>query len=99
MKEFVNRFNNEKPDYVLAIPPFIDGGYTIYDLISDGNLLTIKMDGTRDMYGGKKSTFTCEDMKIQEEGDEHRLVLGNCEAEEGSIAVLDFFTFSGDLTK
>ncbi|WP_054028657.1 hypothetical protein [Bacillus sp. FJAT-28004] len=51
MKEFVDRFNNKKSDYVLAIPPFLDGGYSIYDLISDGKLVTIKRDSTRDIYG------------------------------------------------
>ncbi|WP_054028103.1 DUF4362 domain-containing protein [Bacillus sp. FJAT-28004] len=97
MKEFVDRFNNKKSDYVLAIPPFLDGGYSIYDLISDGKLVTIKRDSTRDIYGGSKSTFTCKAMKIQEEGDEQQLVLGSCEAEEGSVAEVKLFTFNGDL--
>lgn len=99
MHDFVDRFNDKKPDYVLAIPPFFDGGYTIYDLISDGNLLTIKMVATRDIYGGTNSTFTCKAMKIKEEIDKQQLVLGNCETEEGSVAELEFFTFNGDLTR
>ncbi len=100
MQEFVDRFNDKNGDYVLAIPPIIDGGYTIYDFNSDGNLVTIRMDGTRDMYGGRESTFTCEAMKIQEEGDKQQLVLGQCEGlEEGTAAEVKLFTFNGDLTR
>lgn len=100
MQEFVDRFNDKNGDYVLAIPPIIDGGYTIYDLNSNGNLLTIRMDSTRDMYGrGKESTFTCGAMKIQEEGDKQQLVLGKCEGlEEGSATEVKLFTFNSDLT-
>ncbi|MEX2461968.1 MAG: hypothetical protein WD469_11880 [Paenibacillaceae bacterium] len=100
MQEFVDRFNDKNGDYVLAIPPIIDGGYTIYDLKSDGNLLTIRMDSTRDIYGGKESTFTCGAMKIQDEGDKQHLVLGKCEGlEEDAAAEVIFFTFNSGLTQ
>lgn len=100
MQEFVDRFNDKNGDYVLAIPPIIDGGYTIYDLNSDGNLVTIRMDGTRDMYGGEETTFTCGEMKIQDDGDEQQLMLGKCEGlEEGNVVEVEFFTFNGDLTR
>lgn len=92
--------HDKNGDYVLAIPPIIDGGYTIYDFNSDGNLVTIRMDGTRDMYGGRESTFTCGAMRIQEEGDKQQLVLGQCEGlEEGTAAKVKLFTFNGDLTQ
>jgi hypothetical protein len=100
MQEFVDRFNDKKGDYVLAIPPIIDGGYTIYDLKSDGTLVTIRMDGTRDMYGGRESTFTCGAMKIQDEGDKQQLVLGKCEGlDDITAAEVNFFTFNGGLTQ
>jgi hypothetical protein len=100
MQEFVNRFNNKKGDYILAIPPIINGGYTIYDLKSDGNLVTIRMDGTRDNYSGKESKFTCGAMKMEKEGDKQHLVLGKCKGlEEVNASEVNFFTFNGDLTR
>lgn len=99
MQEFVDRFNDKIGDYIVAIPPIIDGGYTIYDLKSDGNLVTIRADSTRDMYSGRESTLTCGAMKIQDEGDKQQLVLGECEGlEEDSTADVNFFTFNGSLT-
>lgn len=69
VQEFVDRFNDKNGDYILAIPPIIDGGCTICDLKSDGNIVTIRLDGTRDMYGGTESTFTCKVFRMMEVSD------------------------------
>lgn len=99
VQEFVDRFNDKNGDYILAIPPIIDGGYTIYDLKSDGNIVTIRMDGTRDMYGGTESTFTCKAMDIQDDGSKQLLVLDKCEGLEGGVTEVKLFTFNSELTR
>jgi hypothetical protein len=99
MQEFVDKFNDKIGDYILAIPPIIDGGYTICDLKSDGSLVTIRSDGTRDMYSSRESTFTCGAMKILDEGDKQQLVVGKCKGlEQDTAAEFKLFTFNGDLT-
>jgi hypothetical protein len=90
MQEFVDRFNDKKGDYILAIPPIIDGGYSIYDLNSDGSTVTIRIDSTRDIYSGNKYTYSCGSMKIEKAA----LVLNKCEGVEEGFSELKLFTFN-----
>jgi hypothetical protein len=99
MKQFVDRFNDKKGDYILAIPPIIDGGYTIYDLYSDGNRVTIKIDGTRDIYGGREYKYVCGAMKIENNGEEQVVVMNKCEGLEEGATVVRLFTFIGELAR
>lgn len=68
IERFVDRFKEGKRDAFMAIPPIVDGGYWIYDFITDGSTVTMKVDSTRDSYAqGKVSTYTCQGVAIVKE--------------------------------
>ena len=74
--------------------------YSIYDLYSDGNVVKVKIDSTRDTYGkGNEMEFTCNSIKIKEDGDEQLLVLDKCEGIEKGVSEVKLFTFNGDITR
>ncbi|WP_270169258.1 DUF4362 domain-containing protein [Paenibacillus sp. SYP-B4298] len=99
MQEFVDRFNDNRSDYVMAIPPIIDGGYAIYDLKSDGDMVTVRTDRTRDMYSGKESTFSCRAMEVRKDGSKQIVVLDKCEGLEEEATEVELFTFDRELSR
>jgi hypothetical protein len=48
LNELVKRHQDGKGDYLMLIPPIIDGGYWIYDMHSNGKEITWTIDNTRD---------------------------------------------------
>lgn len=79
---FVSSFNDGKADYLLVIPPIIDGGYWIYDLFTDGNEIKIRIDSSRDFYSDRKNhEFTCKEIAIvnekTDEGKGRRILEAN----------------------
>lgn len=67
MEKFVARFHERKGDYLIAIPPIVDGGYWIYDLRSDGKKIDIMIDNTRDGYASDRSQrkLSCGDISLE----------------------------------
>ncbi|WP_084760229.1 DUF4362 domain-containing protein [Cohnella panacarvi] len=71
IEEFVARFNKHQADYLLVIPPIIDGGYWIYDFISDGKQVKITIDTSRDGYSdGSISKYSCQGLSINRDRGE-----------------------------
>jgi hypothetical protein len=61
LDELVQRHSNGKGDYLMLIPPVVDGGYWIHDVHSNGREITWTIDNTRDgmSAGGKVETYKC----------------------------------------
>jgi len=78
---FVSRFNEGKGDYILVIPPIIDGGYWIYDFLTDGKEVSIKIDSSRDFYSNReKFEFSCKGISIINEKNDEGEVISILEA-------------------
>lgn len=96
MQKFINRFDDHKVDYVLAIPPFIDGGYVIYDLIAGNGKIKVRMDTTRDTYSNDAGLeLTCKAIKFDNNGT---VVVEQCTGPEG-VEVSHYSLFSFDPTR
>jgi hypothetical protein len=98
MDEFIARFHDEKGDYLMAIPPYMDGGYTIYDIHSDGRVINVRIDTTRDIYSDQQQRiFVCDSVikKKDERYDEPLLKYYalNCE-EDGKEKYEEVMLFS-----
>lgn len=93
MQRFINRFQDHKFDYVLAIPPFIDGGYVIYDLIADDGDVKVRVDTTRDMYSSDAGLeLTCKAIEFDNKGT---VAVEQCTGPEG-VEVPHYSLFSFD---
>ena len=81
LDEFVQRHQNGNGDYLMLIPPIIDGGYWIHDVHSDGKEITWTIDNTRDGMSAErgKSVYTCKRISKQEESDFYVYTLDQCE--------------------
>lgn len=96
MEKFVSRFHDGKGDYVLAIPPVIDGGYWIYDLHSDGKQIDIMIDNTRDGYSADRSQskLICGNIaleKVTRDGDTYTVLsVSDCDKSEEGIRLFQF---------
>ncbi|MDF2652765.1 MAG: hypothetical protein K0Q73_8570 [Paenibacillus sp.] len=87
IEKFVSRFKEGKGDYLLVIPPIIDGGYWIYDIHSDGTKIDISIDASRDFYSDQSvSKYSCKGITINDEkfeGKTRRVVTANnCDGKE-----------------
>lgn len=96
MEKFTDRFHDRKGDYVMAIPPIVDGGYWIYDLRSDGRKIEVMIDNTRDGYSSDRGQekLVCEDIALEAHaGDgEHytNVVVKGCDPSDGGDSVYLF---------
>ncbi|WP_201004916.1 DUF4362 domain-containing protein [Paenibacillus glycanilyticus] len=96
MQHFINRFHDHKFDYVLAIPPFLDGGYVIYDLIADDGEVKVRLDSTRDIYSSDAGLqLTCKAIEFDNKGT---VVVEQCTGPE-SVEVSHYSLFSFDPTR
>jgi hypothetical protein len=94
MQRFVDRANEGKVDYLIAIPPIIDGGYVIYDLMSQEGAIKVRMDNTRDNYSnGIGYELTCKSIKFTQEATEQNVVVEQCKGPTGDIPQHKLFTF------
>lgn len=94
MQRFVDRSNQGKVDYLIAIPPIIDGGYVIYDLKSQEGAIKFRMDNTRDNYSnGIGYELSCKSIKFTQEADEKNVVVEQCKGPTGDVPQHTLFTF------
>jgi len=79
--KFVSRSNEGQNDYLLVIPPIIDGGYWIYELKTEGNRVAISIDTTRDAYASKSVfNYSCDYVTIDDQdaqGENRKVLVAN----------------------
>jgi hypothetical protein len=68
LDEMVQRHSEGKGDYLMLIPPIIDGGYWIYDVHSNGSIIQWTIDNSRDGMSSNpgKMTYSCREISKQE---------------------------------
>ncbi|NIK24663.1 DUF4362 domain-containing protein [Paenibacillus lupini] len=94
MQRFVDRANEGKVDYLIAIPSTIEGGYVIYDLLSDRGSIKVRMDNSRDNNSnGIGFELTCKSIKFTQEANEQNVVVEQCKGPTGDIPQHKLFTF------
>ncbi|WP_219836157.1 DUF4362 domain-containing protein [Paenibacillus sp. R14(2021)] len=81
LNELVQRHNNGDGDYLMLIPPVIDGGYWIYDVHSNGKEITWTVDNTRDGMSAEKGkeVYQCKNISVSEKSDSYVYTLDKCE--------------------
>ncbi|GGG78251.1 DUF4362 domain-containing protein [Paenibacillus radicis (ex Gao et al. 2016)] len=81
LDEMVLRHQEGKGDFLLVIPPIVDGGYWIHDIHSNGTRVTWTIDNTRDGMSGErgKQEFRCGTVSKQESEYTYDYVLNQCE--------------------
>ncbi|MNJ48394.1 hypothetical protein D3C77_435870 [compost metagenome] len=85
LKDLVSRFKEGKGDYLMLIPPIIDGGYWIHDVYSNGGEIEWSIDNTRDgMSGTGKGIrkYTCQSIDKYETEEFFTIELSKCENHE-----------------
>ncbi|MCY9698220.1 DUF4362 domain-containing protein [Paenibacillus alginolyticus] len=90
LNEMVQRHKNGKGDYLMLIPPIIDGGYWIHDVHSNGREVTWTIDNTRDGMSSEhgKQVYRCKMISMDETKDHYVYTLNQCENEgEKSIPI------------
>lgn len=90
LNEMVERHKNGKGDYLLLIPPILDGGYWIHDVHSNGREVTWTIDNTRDGMSAKegKQVYKCKNISMDETEDYYVYTLNQCDNEgEKSIPI------------
>ncbi|MBP1989781.1 DUF4362 domain-containing protein [Paenibacillus eucommiae] len=90
LDEMVQRHKNGKGDYLMLIPPIIDGGYWIHDVHSNGREVTWTIDNTRDGMSSEhgKQIYRCKKINMIETKDDYVYTLDQCDNEgEKSIPI------------
>lgn len=80
LEEMVNRFKEGKGDNLMIIPPIVDGGYWIHDVISNGREIQWVVDNSRDGMSSERGRveYICKSIDINESEDYYTFVLSNC---------------------
>lgn len=81
LNELVKRHQDGKGDYLMLIPPIIDGGYWIYDVHSNGKEITWTIDNTRDGMSSDrgKQVYRCNSIRMHETTEHFVYTLNECE--------------------
>lgn len=83
LNEMVQRHKDGKGDYLMLIPPIIDGGYWIHDVHSNGSEVTWTIDNTRDgmssVHG--KQVYKCKSISMDQTKDHYVYTLSQCDNE------------------
>ncbi|ANE45525.1 hypothetical protein SY83_03460 [Paenibacillus swuensis] len=92
LNEMVHRHANRKGDYLMLIPPIIDGGYSIHDVHSNGRVITWTIDNSRDGMSSErdrgKQTFNCLGISLHTDKEFYKYTLDECyDGYEGSFTV------------
>ncbi|WP_163951567.1 DUF4362 domain-containing protein [Paenibacillus sp. SYP-B3998] len=90
LNELVERHKNGKGDYLMLIPPIIDGGYWIHDVQSDGNEITWTIDNNRDGMSSEhgKQVYRCKSISMHETKEHYVYTLDQCDNEgENSLSI------------
>ncbi|MFD2615013.1 hypothetical protein [Paenibacillus gansuensis] len=93
MALFVERFQNRKMDYLVAIQKSVEGTYTIYDVRSDGRAIHVRIDASRDM-GGPNTELTCSKIRFKERNGLNWVRVGNCQGPDGKFDEAGLLSFS-----
>jgi hypothetical protein len=91
LNEMVQRHENGKGDYLMLIPPIIDGGYWIHDVHSDGREITWTIDNTRDGMSSErgKQIYRCKSISQHETKEQYVYTLSQCDNQgEKSFPIL-----------
>lgn len=94
LNEMVQRHKNGKGDYLILIPPIIDGGYWIHDVQSNGREVIWTIDNTRDGMSSEhgKQVYRCKRISMDETNDRYVYTLNQCDNEgEKSIPIFSLF--------
>ena len=80
LEELVNRFKEGKGDNLMIIPPIIDGGYWIHDVMSNGREIYWMVDNTRDGMSSDrgKVEYICKAIDINESEEYYTIELSKC---------------------
>jgi hypothetical protein len=83
LNDMVERHKNRKGDYLMLIPPIIDGGYWIHDVHSDGKEITWTIDNTRDGMSSEhgKQVYRCKSISMNETKEYYVYILDQCDNE------------------
>jgi hypothetical protein len=90
LNEMVQRHKEGKGDYLMLIPPIIDGGYSIHDVHSNGREVTWTIDNTRDGMSSEhgKQVYRCKRISMDETKEHYVYILNQCDNEgEKSITI------------
>jgi hypothetical protein len=84
LEALVNRFKDGKGDVLMLIPPILDGGYWIHDVMSNGREIRWIVDNTRDPYSSDrgKTEYICKAIDIKETKDHFVFELSKCNNHE-----------------
>jgi hypothetical protein len=84
LKTLVTRFKEGKGDNLMLIPPIIDGGYWIHDVMSDGREIRWTVDSSRDPYSidKGKTEYICKAIDIKETSNHYSFELSKCNNHE-----------------
>ncbi|MBD2870268.1 DUF4362 domain-containing protein [Paenibacillus arenilitoris] len=91
LNEMVGRHADGKGDYLMLIPPIVDGGYWIHDVHSDGRNITWTVDNTRDGMSSQqgKTVYRCKAVSVDEQDERYVYTLEQCEGyDEQSLPIL-----------
>ena len=87
MKQFIANFHDGRFDYILAVTTTIEGGFVLYDIISDQQNISISIDNSRDYYSDRETkSYICQDASIRnertDEGNRSVFQIIECEGSE-----------------
>ena len=94
LEVLANRFKEGKGDNLMLIPPVIDGGYWIHDVMSNGREIYWTVDNTRDGMSSNtgKKEYICKGIDIRELEDHYTFELSKCNnyKEDEKLVIVSF---------
>ncbi|RXZ81742.1 DUF4362 domain-containing protein [Paenibacillaceae bacterium] len=80
LEDFVHRFKEGKGGNLTLIPPIVDGGYWIHDVMSNGREIHYTVDNTRDGMSSDRgqTSSICSAIDIQETEEYYHFELSQC---------------------
>lgn len=95
LEKMVQRFKEGKGDNLMLIPPIIDGGHWIYDVMSDGREIRWFVDNTRDGMSSDRgrTEYVCSAIDITETQEYYTFELSKCNNydEDEKLNMASFF--------
>ncbi|GIP58499.1 DUF4362 domain-containing protein [Paenibacillus woosongensis] len=82
LEDLVSRFKEGKGNYLMLIPPIVDGGYWIHDVYSNGREIKWTIDNTRDGMSGDGRgirKYTCKAIDKNETEELFTIELSQCD--------------------
>lgn len=81
LEELVSRFKQNEGDVLMIIPPILDGGHWIHDVISNGREIQWIVDRSRDGMSANrgKTEFSCQEIDMIETEIHFTFELSRCQ--------------------